>query len=73
MITLYVILGLAVVGGILLKITLSQAKTAGKTEVASATQKEAIKNVQDAAILRDDLQRDPVEHDRVQHRFERDE
>lgn len=70
---IYLILGLVVLGGILLKIVLSQAKDAGKVENANVTQKEAIKNVQDASKIRDRLKSDPEYHDRVQSRFERDE
>lgn len=70
---LYLILGLAVCAGILLKIALSQAKAVGKVEVSNATQKEAIENAKEAAAIRDRLIHDAVERARLQNRFERDE
>ena len=70
---IYLILGLVVGAGILLKIALSQAKTVGKAEVANATQKEAITNVKDSISLHDRLDHDDDFHDSVQSRFERDD
>lgn len=69
---IYLILGLVIGAGILLKIALSQAKTVGKVEVANSTQKEAIDNAKEDAVIRDRLEHDAAERKRVQQRFQRD-